>query len=148
MIVAEDNPKIPTKTRIANSSIVTYLNKSVKTGELPYVIFLLVGLYNIIVFEIPAGYGIYTVLPFGIGILMYYVKMWTRSSTYRLTGKIILIILLLYDFLLSILFIQEATTGLQSYQSIPTAILDLIGLYLLLTQKVTVEASPKKKEKT
>ena len=148
MIVAEDNPKIPIKDRFTNNSIVLFLKKSFNTGELSYLIFVIIGLYNIIIFDPDPGYGIYTTLPAGLGIAMYYSKLWKRSKSIRLSGIILLYILFIYDFLLSILFIQEATTGLQSYQSIPTAILDLLGLYLLLTQKITVEASPKKKEKT
>lgn len=144
MNVAEDNPKIPIKKRIANNSIVLYLKKSTKTGELPYLIFLIVGFYNIIVFEIPPGYGIYTTLPFGIGLAMYYFKMWKKSEYYRLSGKVILIILLIYDLILSIEFIPGVGGEINKYQSIPTAVMDIIALYLLFTQKSIEEPSPEK----
>ncbi len=143
MIVDEDKPKIPIKDRISNNSIIVYLKKSIKRGELPYLIFLVVGLYNVIVFDPPPGYGIYTTLPFGIGIAMYYVKMWKRGNKYRISGKIVLSILFVFDFFVSTSFIPGNSSEIYKYQSIPTAILDLIGLYLLLTQTVTVEAKNK-----
>jgi hypothetical protein len=135
----EDNPKIPIMKRFSDNSFIIYLKKSNKTGELPYLIFLIVGLYNIIVFEIPSGYGIYTVLPLAMGIAMYYIKIWKRKDNYRLSGKILLIFFLSYDFILSILFIPGVGSETIKYQSIPTALMDITALYLLLTQKSTEE---------
>lgn len=125
--------------RFSDNSFIIYLKKSNKTGELPYLIFLIVGLYNIIVFEIPSGYGIYTVLPLAMGIAMYYIKIWKRKDNYRLSGKILLIFFLSYDFILSILFIPGVGSETIKYQSIPTALMDITALYLLLTQKSTEE---------
>ena len=128
----EDNTRDTNSVTVFANSSKDWLMENYKTGKLPVLILLIVGVYNIIVFEIPSGYGFYILFPIIVAGILLYSKYWQKGLRYQQIGRIITFAMLLFDFILSMSYVPNPWG--YSFESIPTIILDLFGMYLLLVR--------------
>jgi hypothetical protein len=102
------------------------------SGLLPLQTLLIVIIYNFIVFSTTAGYEIYVLVPILLGLVSYASRYWKRQeSRWRVVGVMSVGLALLWDSVVSISYIPSGGRG-YSLESIPTLILDVVGLFSLL----------------
>lgn len=104
-----------------------------KKGDLPLVILSVVIVYNFIFFTFPQGFGIYFTFPFLMLIISFFTRYWEPeiardSQRRRVAGLVAAILGLLMDLVVSLTFMINPDTGITEYESIPTLVLDILGL--------------------
>ncbi|MCY3411971.1 MAG: hypothetical protein INQ03_10110 [Candidatus Heimdallarchaeota archaeon] len=108
-----------------------------KNGELPYLLMIMVTVYNLIIFEIDPSDLFYTVMPIVFLLISYYTQYWKQEVKWRqYLGIFSIIICILFDFVLSATYIPVYNDAGQIsgyvFGSIPTLLMDTIASISLL----------------
>lgn len=96
-------------------------------GDLAVIVMIFVIIYNIIIFQAPQGFGIYSNLPIIMTLIAYFSHYWENvPPARRAFGIIILFLSISIDLILSITYIPDPSGG-YGFESLPTLILDIIA---------------------
>ena len=103
-----------------------------KEGDLAIIVLTIVILFNLILFEFPVGYGIYSFLPILALTVSYFTQYWSREKNdiVLYLGLACVTLALAFDLIVSISYIP-GENQVSDIESIPTVILDVVGLISL-----------------
>jgi len=129
------NPEDKKEINPTNPFIIAFLTVKEfhNRATLPIIILLLVNLYNYVVFQTVVGKEIYLSLPVLLLIVAYLTSYWKclreDYNQYRvIAGFVSIILALFWDLIISISYFPSENVRGYDLESLPTLLLDLIGL--------------------